>query len=100
MVNYIIATVREFMFCTWPQIRMERLFLQLIKKKLTCLDKFPPLNYHKALNPLFFVLSLKFQKNLPHYLVPFKILLPIPLRGGGGGGGGGGGRGNFGVFLV
>ena len=97
MVNYIIATVREFMFCTWPQIRMERLFLQLIKKKLTCLDKFPPLNYHKALNPLFFVLSLKFQKNLPHYLVPFKILLPIPLQRGGGRGGG---RGNFGVFLV
>ena len=29
MVNYDIATVWEFMLCTWPQIRMERLFLQL-----------------------------------------------------------------------
>ena len=41
-VNYDIATASEFMFCTWPQIRMERLFLQLIKKKLTSFDKFPP----------------------------------------------------------
>ena len=80
---------------------MERLLLQLIKKKLTCLDKFPPLNYHKALNPLFFVLSLKFQKNLPHYLVPFKILLPIPLqRGGGRGGGGGGERKLWSIFSL
>ena len=30
MVNDDIATVREFMFCTWSQIR---LFLKLIKKK-------------------------------------------------------------------
>ena len=34
MVNHDIATVREFAFRAWPQIRMERLFLQLIKKKL------------------------------------------------------------------
>ena len=33
MVNYEIATIREFMFCAWPQIRMEKLILQLIKKK-------------------------------------------------------------------
>ena len=33
---------------------MERLFLQLIKKKLTSLDKFPPLTYHKTLNPPLF----------------------------------------------
>ena len=33
-----VATVREFMFCIWPWIRMERLFLQLIKKKLTNVD--------------------------------------------------------------
>ena len=33
MVNYEIATIREFMFCAWPQIRMEKLTLQLIKKK-------------------------------------------------------------------
>ena len=32
---------------------MERLFLQIIKKKLTILDKFPPLNYDKTLNPPF-----------------------------------------------
>ena len=41
MVNHDIATVREFMFYARPQI-MERLFLQLIKKKLTSLEKFPP----------------------------------------------------------
>ena len=43
MVNYDIAAVREFMFCIWCQIIMVRLFLQLIKKKLTSFDKFPPL---------------------------------------------------------
>ena len=32
MVNLDVATVRGFMFCTWPQERMERLFLQVIKK--------------------------------------------------------------------
>ena len=47
IVNYDIATVRGFMFCTYmTPIRMERLFLQLINKKLTSLDKFHPLNYH------------------------------------------------------
>ena len=46
MVNYDLATVEEFMFCTWPHIRMEKLFLQLIKNKLSSLDKFPPLKYH------------------------------------------------------
>ena len=32
MVNHNQATVTEFMLCTWPQIRMVRLFLQLIEK--------------------------------------------------------------------
>ena len=50
MVNYDIATVEEF---TWPHIRMERLFLQFIKNKLSSLDKFRPLNYHKTLNEKF-----------------------------------------------
>ena len=62
MVNYDIATVKEFMFCTWPQLRMERLFLQLIKKKLTSLDKCPPLNCHKTLISPFLFPPLKFQK--------------------------------------
>ena len=53
MVNHDIATVREFIFCTWPQIRMEKLFLKLIKKKLINLDKFSPLNYHKNWIPRF-----------------------------------------------
>ena len=44
------------MFCKWPQIGMERLFFQLIKKKLATLDKFPLLNYHKTLNSLPFCL--------------------------------------------
>ena len=65
MINYDIATVREFMFCTWTQIRIERLFLQLVKEKLTSFDKFPPLNCQKTLNPPFLFLTLKFQKNYP-----------------------------------
>ena len=43
IVNDDIATVRDFMFCSWPQIRM----VKLIKKKLTSLDKLPTLNYSK-----------------------------------------------------
>ena len=56
------ATGREFMLCTWPQIRMERIFLKLVQKKLTSISKFPPLNQHKTLNSLIFVPPLKFQK--------------------------------------
>ena len=67
MVNHDIATVRELMFCTWVQTRMEKLFLQLVKEKLTSLDKFPPLNYHKTLNAPFLFLPLKFQKNFPPF---------------------------------
>ena len=52
MVNHDIATVNEFMFSKWPQLRMGRLFLEPIKKKLTRHDKFSPLNYRKTLNPL------------------------------------------------
>ena len=50
---------------------MERGFLQLIKEKLTSLDKFPLLNYHKTLNcPFLFPSppsppSLKFWKTFP-----------------------------------
>ena len=43
---------------------MGRLFLQLIKKKLTRLDKFPPLSYHETLNAPFLFLPLKFQKKI------------------------------------
>ena len=61
MVNYDIATGREFMF----QISMERLSLQLIKKNFLSLNRFHPLNYHKASNPSFLSTPLKFQKKLP-----------------------------------
>ena len=72
MINHDMAAVKEFIFCTWPQIRMERLFLQLIKKKLTRIDKFPPANYLKTLNPLPFCLSplLKSQKKIPPLTCP------------------------------
>ena len=65
IVDHDIATVRELMFCTWPQIRMERLFFQLIKKKLTSLDVSPPpsLHYNKTLNP-----------------APFCHPLPLPTK--------------------
>ena len=77
-VNYDIATASEFMFCTWPQIRMERLFLQLFKKKLTSLDKSPPpLNYHKILNsPLPFVPLTKISEKFPPLACP--VLNPAP----------------------
>ena len=64
---------------------MERLFLQLIKKKLTSLDKFPPLNYHKTLNSHFIVPPLKFQKKIPPLTCPVGNPGSHPLLQGGGG---------------
>ena len=79
MVNHGVTTVREFMFCIWPRIRMERLFLQIIKKKLTSVDKFFSLDYHKTLNSPFFIPSLKFQKNLlPPTLLTCPVWNPVP----------------------
>ena len=51
---------------------MERLFLQLIKKKLTSLDKLPPLKFQKKTPPL------------PPYYVLFEVLVPSLYKGGGG----------------
>ena len=73
MVNYDIATVEEF---TWPHIRMERLFLQFIKNKLSSLDKFRPLNYHKTLNEKFPPLTCL-------VWIPAPLPLPALVRGGG-----------------
>ena len=55
----------KIIYVLWAQIRIERLFLQLVMEKLTSLDNFPPLNYHKTSNPLFLFLPLKFQRNFP-----------------------------------
>ena len=44
---------------------LEKLFLQLIRKKLTNLDKLSPLNYHKILNTAFLFPLLDFRKNPP-----------------------------------
>ena len=41
------------------------LFLQLIKEKLTSLDKFSLLNYHKTLNPPLLYPLLEFQEKFP-----------------------------------
>ena len=51
-----------------------RLFLQLIKKSLTSLDKFPLLNYHKTSNPHPLLSHpLKFQKKFsPTNMSPLK----------------------------
>lgn len=52
---------------------MERIFLQLVKKKLTSLSKFPPLNQHKNIE-------------FPHFCSPTKISEKILKAGKGGGG--------------
>ena len=67
---------------------LERLFLQLIKEKLTNLDKFPPLNYYKILNPSLFVPPTKISEKIPpHQHVSFEILVPPILFTKGEGGG-------------
>ena len=43
-----------------------RLFLQLIKKSLTSLDKFPLLNYHKTSPPAFVPPTKISEKIFPH----------------------------------
>ena len=96
IVNYGIATVEEFMFCTWPHIRMEGLFLQFIKNKLSSLGKFPQLNYIKTLNEKFPPLTCPVWIPAPvsplpckwggkcvqcmHYVMKFKIFGPLPLH--------------------
>ena len=73
MVNHDLATVREFMFCTWSQIRIERLFLQLIKKKLTSVCKFSPTELPQNTESPPFVPPTKLSEKFP--LVLFKILV-------------------------
>ena len=81
MVNYDIATVKEFMFCTWPHIRMDSL------------NKFPPLNYHKTLNekfpPLTCPVWIPAPPPPPHpwnyvqcmdYVMKWKIIETLPLH--------------------
>ena len=55
------------MFCKWSQIKMEWLFLQLIKKKLTSLDKFPHWTTTKYWIPPFLLPPppIKVQKKFP-----------------------------------
>ena len=59
MVNHDKATVREIVFCAWPQIRIERLFLQLIKKSSLHLSN------TKHWIPPFLVPPSRFQKKFP-----------------------------------
>ena len=82
---------------------LERLFLQLIKEKLTNLDKFLPLNYHKILNsspsplppPTFLFPLLEYQKNFSPATCPVWKSWSPPLYKSGGGGEGGR---NYGPF--
>ena len=70
--------------------------MQQIKKKLTNLDNFPPLNYPKRLNPPLFAPPNRIsEKKFPPLTCLIQILGPPPPLGigGGGGGGGGGGKG-------
>ena len=65
------------MFCTWPQIQMKRLFLQFIEKKLTSLDKSPPLTTTKHWTPPFCSISPLFNwlQVLPHTTDGAKLFL-------------------------
>ena len=68
MVNHDIATVREFMFCTWSQIR---LFLKLIKKKFEQPRQVLPTELPQNIeSPLLSPSLLKFQKKLPPLTCP------------------------------
>ena len=62
---------------------LERLFLQLIKEKLTNPDKFLRLSYLKILNSPYLLPLLEF----PFLNISFEILVPPTLQRGGVGGG-------------
>ena len=83
MVNHDIASVWEFMLCTLPQIRLERFFLQLIKKKITCLNKFPPelaQNNNSALFMPPLPPPIKFEKTFPPTNMSRLKSWPPPLQ--------------------
>ena len=86
MVNHDIASVREFMLCTLPQIRLERFFSQLIKKKITCLNKFPPELAQNNNSALFMPLPsppprpIKFEKTVPPPNMSCLKSWPPPLQ--------------------
>ena len=61
IVDYDIKAVREFMFGTWAQIKIEKLFLQLLDQPWQVPSTELPQNIE---SPLLF-LPLKFQKNFP-----------------------------------
>ena len=65
---------------------LERLFLQLIKGKLTNPDKFLRLSYLKILNFSYLLPLLEFQKKFSPINISFEILVPSTLQRGGGGG--------------
>ena len=85
---------------------LERLlFLQMIKEKLTNLDKFLPLNYHKILNssPPLSVPPTRISENIvPSNMSRLKSWSPPPLQRKGvgwvGGGGGEGGEETMDLF--
>ena len=81
--EHVTATVREFMFC---KVRVQKAyFCNWLRKNWPTLIKFPPLNYHKILNPPFLFPLLEFQnKKSPHYHVLSEILVPLPFMKGGG----------------
>ena len=67
----------------WSQIRIEKLFLQLTKKKLSSIDKFPHWDTAKYWIPLFVALPPKIvEKTSSEYHVLFQILPPSFAKGG------------------
>ena len=56
--------------------RLERLFLQLMKEKLTNPEKFLQLSYLKILNSPYLLPLLEFQKKFSPINISFEILVP------------------------
>ena len=91
LVNHVIAIVTEFIFCRWPQRRMERLFLQLAKKNLTSRNKLPCwtiTKHHRTITKQFllFVPTTRTSETSPPLTWPIWIPGPPFTKGGGGGG--------------
>ena len=84
MVNHNQATVTEFMLCTWPQIIMVRLFLQLIEK-MDLPQNVPPTELPQKIEsspqpptpppPHPHHHHRNFRKHSPHYHILLEILV-------------------------
>ena len=85
MVHVDIANEGKFMFCKWPQIRMERLFCNSLWKNWPASTSSPQWTTTKHWIPPFLSLHYNFRKDFPPLICPVWNPGPLTLFTKGGG---------------